>query len=136
MEAPRLSVVIPTLDAATSLPALLTDLRQAPFPLEILVVDGGSRDESGKLATDRGCRLLMTEAGRGRQLAAGAAAATAPWLLFLHADTVLSPGWADAAQRHIAERPERAGWFRLAFDSRHPMARATAAWARTSILRM
>ncbi len=46
-----------------------------------------------------------------------------PWLLFLHADTVLAPGWAGAARRHIEGGPERAGYFRLAFDSPHPMAR-------------
>ncbi len=81
------------------------------------------------VADAAGARLVTARRGRGSQLAAGARAARGEWLLFLHADTVLAPGWAGAAARHIAAGPERAGYFRLAFNSRHPMARVTAGWA-------
>lgn len=122
---PRLSVVIPTLDAAASLPALLSDLRQAPSPFELLVVDGGSRDGTALLAADGGCRLLVTESGRGQQLAAGAKAASAPWLLFLHADCRLCEGWHEAVTAFMARHDDgmAAGYFLLGFDNPAPAAR-------------
>src|SRR6185295_5190716 len=68
--------------------------------------------------------------GRGVQLAAGAAAARGDWLLFLHADTALAPGWREAASRHMAAGPCRAGHFRLALDDEHPAARRIERLAR------
>ena len=119
MEAPRLSVVIPTLDAEESLPALLSDLRQAPFPLEILVVDGGSHDETAARAAAAGCRLLKAERGRGPQLAAGARAASATWMLFLHADCRLPWEWHRLVAAFMMRWPgqDRAGYFLLRLDS-------------------
>jgi hypothetical protein len=67
--------------------------------------------------------------GRGQQLAAGARAAHGDWFLFLHADTVLTPGWAEVIRSHIANGPQRAGYFALRFDAPGPMARLVAAWA-------
>lgn len=129
----RLSIVIPTLDAAARLPVLLSDLRKAPFALEIILVDGGSRDDTCRLAAEAGCRLLTTEAGRGRQLARGAEAARGDWLLFLHADSRLPQEWHQAVARFMAERPagEVAAYFRLALDSPLAAARRVerlAAW--------
>jgi rSAM/selenodomain-associated transferase 2 len=131
MTAP-VSVVIPTLDEATRIGpclAALTEGLMRGLITELVLADGGSADGIGAVADAAGARLVSARPGRGPQLAAGARAARGAWLLFLHADTVLSPGWAEAAARHMAERPERAGYFRLAFDSRHPMARVTAGWA-------
>jgi rSAM/selenodomain-associated transferase 2 len=131
MTAP-VSVVIPTLDEAARIGpclAALTEGLMRGLITELVLADGGSTDGIGAVADAAGARLVAAPPGRGPQLAAGARAARGAWLLFLHADTVLSPGWAEAAARHIAERPDRAGYFRLAFDSRHPMARVTAGWA-------
>lgn len=102
MAAP-LAVVIPCLEEADRLPLLLADLATAPPGLiaECLVVDGGSSDGSGNLAQLAGARLLHSPRGRGRQLQRGIAASTAPWLLLLHADARLQPGWAEAVQRTI-----------------------------------
>ena len=62
-------------------------------------------------------------AGRGVQLAAGVAAARGDWLLLLHADTRLDPGWPSAAQGLMALHPDRAGLFRFALDIDDPRAR-------------
>jgi rSAM/selenodomain-associated transferase 2 len=114
------SVVIPALNAAATLPATLRCLGDVA---DIVVVDGGSTDGSVAAATACGARVVSAPRGRGSQLAAGVAAATRGWLLLLHADTRLSPGWQDAARAHTATGPGRAGWFRFALDSDDPRAR-------------
>jgi len=117
-----IDVVIPTLDAARSLATTLNSLR-GENGLAVTVCDGGSRDDTTTIARHAGATVVASEPGRGRQLADGAAAGSAPWLLFLHADTTLSPGWAAAARRFMAEATSKAGYFRLRFDSADPRAR-------------
>jgi len=105
--APPLAVVIPALEEAARLPLLLADLAAAPPGLiaERVLVDGGSRDGSDRLAQLAGARLIRSAAGRGAQLQRGIAATTAPWLLLLHADARLQPGWAQAVAVAIAPPP-------------------------------
>ncbi len=126
------SVVIPTLNAADSLGPCLGALGEALFDgvvREVILADGGSSDAIAEVAEEVGAVLITAPRGRGSQLSAGASAASGPWLLFLHADTVLSEGWAHAVQRHIAQCPDQAGWFRLAFDCDRWAARRVAGWA-------
>jgi rSAM/selenodomain-associated transferase 2 len=114
----RLSIVIPALDAVRSLPATLASLRDGGAAAgEILVVDGGSSDGTPEVAAG-GARVLAAPCGRGAQLAAGAAAAGGDWLLFLHADTRLAPGWLGEVRRFAADprNRDRAGYFRLRLD--------------------
>ncbi len=86
--APELAVVIASLNEAASLPVLLADLQaQIGVRLELIVADGGSSDGSPELAKSLGAKVVVSARGRGLQLNAGAAAASAPWLLFLHADS-------------------------------------------------
>jgi rSAM/selenodomain-associated transferase 2 len=114
-----IDVVIPTLNAARSLARTLDSLRGE----SITVCDGGSRDDTTTIARQAGANVVVTEPGRGRQLADGAAAGSAPWLLFLHADTVLSAGWAAAARQFMTTTAPKAGYFRLRFASADPRAR-------------
>ena len=76
-------------------------------------------DGTIQLADGVGARIIAAPRGRGQQLAAGAEAARSDWLLFLHADTALEPGWESEAESFIdrasAERP-RAAAFRFALD--------------------
>lgn len=109
-----ITVVIPTLNAANTLEEACAALGPVA---EVLVVDGGSRDGTPELAQRLGCRVLAAPRGRGMQLAAGVAAARSDWLLLLHADTRLQPGWTDAASGHMRHAPARAGYFRFALDS-------------------
>jgi rSAM/selenodomain-associated transferase 2 len=89
------------------------------------VVDGGSDDGSLEIAATWGARVVQAPRGRGAQLAAGGAAAVGGWLLFLHADTRLAPGWVAAARAFMAQpgSVQRAAAFRLALDDSDPRAR-------------
>ena len=83
----------------------------------MIVVDGGSGDNTIAIAEDAGARVLRTPKGRGIQMAAGADAARGKWILFLHADTVLDKTWTDEVSAFI-ESSKKAGVFTLRFDSR------------------
>ncbi|MBX9751521.1 MAG: TIGR04283 family arsenosugar biosynthesis glycosyltransferase [Roseococcus sp.] len=109
----KISVVIPTLNAGQLLPPLLAQLRELG---EIILADGGSAN------VPSGGRVVQAPRGRGAQLAAGAAAAQGDWLLFLHADTRLEPGW-EQALLHAMTEPGRAHYFRFALDDPSPQAR-------------
>ncbi|MCB9664274.1 MAG: TIGR04283 family arsenosugar biosynthesis glycosyltransferase [Alphaproteobacteria bacterium] len=83
---PSVSVVVPTLDEARALPGLLRRLAWLPLR-EVIVVDGGSRDGTAGIAAAAGARVVRTgTAGRGPQLARGAAEARGEVVWFLHAD--------------------------------------------------
>ncbi|HQT68627.1 MAG: hypothetical protein B7Z78_07245 [Rhodospirillales bacterium 20-60-12] len=132
------TIIIPTLNAASYLGTALAALIEAGPALRIIIVDGGSQDDTLHIA-QTACRLaanvqfINAPRGRGSQLAAGIAAASTPWLLLLHADTMLSPGWFAACQRHMAQTPDhdRAYYGRFALASPDARARrieAIVAW--------
>lgn len=121
-----LSVVIPTLDAAGTLPATFAALGEArELILEIVVADCGSTDGTAAIAAAAGARVIEAPRGRGSQLAAGAAAAKGEWLCFLHADTRPEPGWRTAVERFIGDpaHRERAAYFAYRLDDPAPAAR-------------
>jgi len=119
-----ISVIIPTLNAEERLAACLTALVPAVVEgliREVTLVDGGSIDRTLKIADQAGVDVMSSEPGRGVQLKAGARRARQPWLLFLHADSVLSPGWdvevADFIERvDLGRLPQSAATFRFALD--------------------
>lgn len=86
----RLSIVIPTLNEASG---IQQNIRHALVlqPQEVIVADGQSEDGTAELARSAGAMVVNSERGRGRQLNAGARAATGDVLLFLHADCWLEP---------------------------------------------
>ena len=97
------SVIIPTLNEAAELPQLLDDLHAVSRVDEIVVSDGGSVDGTLDIARTAGAVVVSGPPGRGRQLRAGARAATKPWLVFLHADTRMG-GKAAAALEEKAKQ--------------------------------
>ena len=115
-----MTVVIPTLNAASVLPGTLAALGGLA---DVVVTDGGSTDRTLEIARAAGALMVAGPRGRGVQIAAGVARAGAPWLLLLHADTRLAAGWAAAAAAHMRATPDRAGYFRFALDSADPRAR-------------
>ncbi len=108
-----LSIVIPTLNAGSSLGRTLAALDGAD---EIIVADGGSHDDTHAVAREAGARLVTAPKGRGSQLAAGAKAAQGDWLLFLHADTTLGPGWRAAVASHVTDGRGSGACFRFRLD--------------------
>jgi rSAM/selenodomain-associated transferase 2 len=123
----KVSVVIPTLNAGTTLMPTLDALGPVE---EIVIADGGSTDGTVTLARAAGARVVVAPLGRGQQLAAGIAAATQQWLLLLHADTQLAPAWRTEATDHMRDNPDKAAFFRFALNSADPRARRLEALVR------
>ncbi|GAB4262221.1 MAG: TIGR04283 family arsenosugar biosynthesis glycosyltransferase [Deferrisoma sp.] len=120
---PDLSVVVPARNEAHELPGLLADLgRQEGIGLEVVVADGGSRDGTPEVARRAGARVVPAPPGRGRQMNAGARAARARDLLFLHADTRLpDPRTLVRARAALGSQGGRvAGHFGIRFRDRGP----------------
>jgi rSAM/selenodomain-associated transferase 2 len=119
-----ISVVIPTLNAERTLGPTLSALVPAAVDgliREVVIADGGSTDATCDIADEAGARIVRGQTGRGQQLAAGAREAKGRWLLFLHADTCLGPGWEEEAFHHIqgierTDQPDRAAAFRFRLD--------------------
>lgn len=88
----KVSVIIPAVNEAQDLPRVL-EAAQRGQPYEVIVVDGGSTDETGSVARSMDCIVLSAPRCRAVQLNRGAAVATGEYLLFLHADTLLPPDY-------------------------------------------
>lgn len=126
----RLSVIVPTLNGASALPALLGDLiegLESGLIRELIISDGGSTDATLQIADDVGALLCEGPPSRGGQLRRGAGIAQGDWLLFLHVDTRLPPGWTGSVTAQMEDG--RPGYFRLAFDACGMAPRIVAGWA-------
>ncbi|MDP8932804.1 MAG: glycosyltransferase, partial [Cyanobacteriota bacterium] len=112
MEAEKISIIIPVLNEANTINAVLARILGASN-LEVIVVDGGSQDETVALAQSIGVKVIVATSGRASQMNAGAAVATGSILLFLHADTHLPPAF-DTFVRQVLQNPGTiAGAFEL-----------------------
>lgn len=126
-----ITVVIPTLNAEKGLVPCLNSLMPGVMSgliSQLIIADGGSEDTTLKIADEAGADIVNSERGRGQQLAAGANAAKAPWILFLHADTLLEPGWELEVQQFVEEvrlagDTEQAAYFRFRLNDRKRAAR-------------
>jgi rSAM/selenodomain-associated transferase 2 len=101
----KLSIVVPMLNESKAISATLRALRIGAPSAEIIVVDGGSADDSRDIARELCDQLLTAPAGRARQMNRGAAAASGDVLAFVHADTLVPPTFSadiDSALRDPA----------------------------------
>jgi rSAM/selenodomain-associated transferase 2 len=115
-----LSIIIPVLDEAVGIVPLLTQLTGLRGRgAQLIVVDGGSSDDTAALAAPLADLVVHSERGRARQMNAGARHARGDALLFLHADTILPPD----ADRLIGMALETRAWgrFDVALAGAHPL---------------
>ena len=142
-----LSVIIPTLNESAQIELLLEDLCfQSLDAIEILVVDGGSTDDTldrvqafSQANPGAEIRTFSTTAGRGHQQNVGAEAARQPMLLFLHADSRMTHSdQLEDAVRYLGTRGDRAaGHWPLQFETNSPGVSQTLAYfeAKSSLNR-
>lgn len=112
---PLLSVIIPSLNEAAVLSETLDRIHCA-HGIEVIVVDGGSRDATREIATEAGAAVFQVNGGRAAQQNAGAAVAKGRHLLFLHADTLLPEGYVDMIRMALDSPSTVAGAFRFETD--------------------
>ena len=103
---PTISVVIPTLGEANRIEKLVTALRaQTVAPLEILVCDAHSDDDTARIAADAGATVLLCPRGTSKQRNIGARAARGELLVFLDADDLPSPRFLESVARSYRKFP-------------------------------
>ncbi len=112
----KISIIIPTLNEATTINKVIASLQELTGEFEIIVADGGSTDDTIGLVRNCGVRTIETERGRGRQMNAGAQTASGDVLLFLHADTRLPDGALAMIENLLQNERVCGGNFSLVFD--------------------
>jgi rSAM/selenodomain-associated transferase 2 len=125
---PAVSVIIPALDEEASIGRAIASCRRAGA-FEVIVVDGGSRDRTAEIALREAGAVIAGPRGRAAQMNAGAAAARGDILLFLHADTLLPEGAADAVIGALRNPAVIGGAFRV----RLAASRGTGRYARAML---
>lgn len=113
----KVSVIVPTLNEEGFIEFALARVGPLSSEVEVIVADGGSKDNTVAIARGLGARVITTAPGRGAQMDRGAELATGQVLLFLHADTELPNGWREAIEKTLEDREVVAGAFRLSFGS-------------------
>ena len=122
-----LTIIIPALNEARNLARLLPHLQAVCPQAEVIVTDGGSRDDTqGVVSRFPRVRLVLSERGRARQMNAGARVARGDVFLFLHADTFLPPGTQVAIRKALADPGVVCGRFDVRFDNPRPIFRMIA----------
>ncbi len=112
----KISIIIPTFNEAANIENAIAST-QPSTNVELIVVDGGSQDDTLSIAQTLGVKVISSAPGRAAQMNAGAMAATGDILLFLHADTRLPAGF-DSMVRSALQQPQTvAGAFSLLIDA-------------------
>ena len=109
------SIIIPALNEAQCISDTLLSLQKQAPPFEIIVVDGGSEDDTVAVSANH-AKVISSERGRAHQMNAGAREAQGDVLLFLHADTKIPDQGLQFIRDSVAHKDYEAGIFRLRFD--------------------
>lgn len=123
----RISMIMPVLNEEGIIEDTIRSLNDPR--LELIVVDGGSRDKTTSIVSRYDVRLIPSIPGRGRQMNHGARCATGDILLFLHGDAKITEKGIDAILKTMEDPLIIGGAFRLAIDSRSPYLSLVAFWA-------
>lgn len=131
------SIIIPTLNEETTLALALNSIPTSSS-LEIIVVDGNSRDRTREIAHTRTSQVYLSPPGRARQMNLGAQKAQGEILLFLHADSAIPPGGLEAIDKAMEDPHVVGGAFQLEINAAGWEYRLIAWGAnlRTRILRL
>lgn len=116
IDAVRISIIIPTLNEAENIKEAIATT-QPNTNIEVIIVDGGSKDDTIKIAQSLGVKIISSSPGRAVQMNTGAVAATGEILLFLHADTCLPTGFDDMVRTALQQPGTVAGAFKLRIDA-------------------
>jgi glycosyltransferase involved in cell wall biosynthesis len=116
-----ISVVIPTLNEAASLREVVERVQRLPEVCEIIVSDGGSRDETCQIAANLSCKVIRGAAGRGGQMRRGVEEAKGDVVLLLHADTWLPPEAGQAVLNCLRDVSVSGGGFWKVFREKNPL---------------
>lgn len=114
--AAKISIIIPTLNEVGNIKEAIA-ITQPSTNVEVIVVDGGSQDDTVAIARSLGVKVILSSPGRAAQMNAGAVAASGNILLFLHADTRLPIGFDDMIRTALQQSGTVAGAFRLRIDA-------------------
>ncbi|WP_373526736.1 TIGR04283 family arsenosugar biosynthesis glycosyltransferase [Nostoc sp.] len=114
--AAKISIIIPTLNEVGNIKEAIA-ITQPSTNVEVIVVDGGSQDDTVAIAQSLGVKVISSCPGRAAQMNAGAVAVSGNILLFLHADTRLPIGFDDLIRTALQQSGTVAGAFRLRIDA-------------------
>ncbi|MCC5625627.1 TIGR04283 family arsenosugar biosynthesis glycosyltransferase [Nostoc sp. CHAB 5715] len=112
----KISIIIPAINEAGNIKEAIATT-QPSINIEVIVVDGGSKDNTVEIVQSLCVKVISSSPGRAVQMNTGAVAATGEILLFLHADTCLPTGFDDMVRTALQQPGTVAGAFNLRIDA-------------------
>ncbi|MEH2109824.1 TIGR04283 family arsenosugar biosynthesis glycosyltransferase [Nostoc sp.] len=116
IDAAKISIIIPAINEAENIKKAIATT-QSSINIEVIVVDGGSSDDTVAIAQSLNVKVISSSPGRAVQMNAGAVAASGEILLFLHADTRLPTGFDEMIRTALQQPGIVAGAFKLRIDA-------------------
>ncbi|MBD2682242.1 MULTISPECIES: TIGR04283 family arsenosugar biosynthesis glycosyltransferase [Nostoc] len=116
IDAAKISIIIPAINEAGNIKEAIATTKNS-INIEVIVVDGGSSDDTAAIAQSLGVKVISSSPGRAVQMNAGAVAASGEILLFLHADTRLPAGFDEMICTALQQPGTVAGAFNLRIDA-------------------